>query len=436
MKKNALSKPKVKLELESDSEVEFIESISFRKESKLSNTIKQESVIDLSATPPKPCPTSLDVISLSVTPPRPCPTSSLDVIDLCLTLDWKPVAIDIKPDKVKPAPGIIKINSIFNSLEDAQAAIYAQEERLGHIWRRAQSKSDDNGVIKKMTFRCNHYDDHKPVHSIKIDPSDHREGKSIRTGCKAHVNVNRISASNMWHITLINWDHNHSPAIPDGAPIHCHPTIEQRQIVSGLATSASHNFSHGQLDAILKVQTGTSLEPCQIAQYPLDISVSIDSHGSSCNLWYCFHAIKDQEHHNWVLKCHLESAASVAEVLPTSEHFFCIQHLDGNVDQNLHHAIPSDDWQSFKNTFWDAYHAVSPEEFDKLYPCRRQWAWAFTSHKFTCGVQTNGRVEVKNRVTKAFGGPKKSLKQLFDALNERTDGQDVKELIWVRDVST
>ncbi|KAF8959345.1 hypothetical protein BDZ97DRAFT_1667355, partial [Flammula alnicola] len=52
---------------------------------------------------------------------------------------------------------------------------------------------------------------------------------------------------------------------------------------------------------------------------------------------------------------------------------------------------------------------------------------------FTCGVRTNGRVEVENRVNKVIGGPKKTLKQLFDGLNERTVGQGVQELIRVRD---
>ncbi|KAF8906964.1 hypothetical protein CPB84DRAFT_1639790, partial [Gymnopilus junonius] len=55
------------------------------------------------------------------------------------------------------------------------------------------------------------------------------------------------------------------------------------------------------------------------------------------------------------------------------------------------------------------------------------------SHKFTCGIRTNGRVEVENCITKAVGSPKKSLKELFDALNVWTDGQSVKELIRVRD---
>ena len=41
---------------------------------------------------------------------------------------------------------------------------------------------------------------------------------------------------------------------------------------------------------------------------------------------------------------------------------------------------------------------------------------------------------MENRITKAIGGPKKSLFQLFTGLNERTTGQSVQEMARVRDV--
>ncbi|KDR72296.1 hypothetical protein GALMADRAFT_126504 [Galerina marginata CBS 339.88] len=140
--------------------------------------------------------------------------------------------------------------------------------------------------------------------------------------------------------------------------------------------------------------------------------------------------------------------------MPTTEHFYCINHLDGNVDKNLGRLIPSANWAEFKSTFWDVYRAVSPEDFDlkwnemtakfpqaknyldaELYPCREKWAWVYTSYQFTCGVRTNGRVEVENRVNKAIGGPKKTLLQLFHGLNERTNGQTAQEMIRVRESS-
>lgn len=99
--------------------------------------------------------------------------------------------------------------------------------------------------------------------------------------------------------------------------------------------------------------------------------------------------------------------------------------------------------QASKKTFGQAYRAVSPEEFDRLwtilitrypntkayleadlYQCRERWAWAWVSIKFTAGVRTNGRAEVENRVNQYFSGAKTSFFQLFSSLNERTKAQD------------
>jgi len=204
--------------------------------------------------------------------------------------------------------------------------------------------------------------------------------------------------------------------------------------------------------------------------FSLNIGIVIDNHGTSRNAWYAFQMIEDHSHYAFVLECHINSAGippesfisdrngglivAVRDKLLTTEHFFCIHHLDGNIDQNLARLITGENWVRFKLAFWDVYRAVSPEEFDKkwnkltsnypaaanylneeLYPSRRQWAWAYTSFKFTCGIRTNGRVEGENRVNKLIGGPKKSLKNLFDGLNERTCGQSVQQLEKVRNVS-
>ncbi|KAI0713735.1 hypothetical protein C8Q76DRAFT_583522, partial [Earliella scabrosa] len=51
---------------------------------------------------------------------------------------------------------------------------------------------------------------------------------------------------------------------------------------------------------------------------------------------------------------------------------------------------------------------------------------------FTAGVRTNGRVEGENRVNKCLTGPKKTFRQVFDALNERAEEQSKNDLISVR----
>ena len=93
-----------------------------------------------------------------------------------------------------------------------------------------------------MTFHCNHYHRPTPTHSHLIDPSDHCKGKLIKTDCMAHVNVNQIRHSTLWHITIMDWEHNHEHEIPIGGSICQLATQEQRKLVTELATSAS-NFS-------------------------------------------------------------------------------------------------------------------------------------------------------------------------------------------------
>ena len=193
--------------------------------------------------------------------------------------------------------------------------------------------------------------------------------------------------------------------------------------------------------------------------YPLNIGISVDTFLASRNLWYAFHESEDVETHNWVFRCHLESAGTHPECLfsdrhpslieareitmPLTSHFYCLHHLDGNIATNLRPGLGSE-WDNFTHDFWAAYHAPSPDEFDKLwhalpahyptanheyldglYRCRDRWAWAWISTIFTAGIRTNGRVEAENRVNKAIGGPKKTLFQLFNALNDRTSTPQV-----------
>jgi len=181
------------------------------------------------------------------------------IIDLC-SPERKPT---VTCGSVVEAPGVVQVGSMYQSLVTAQEAIYAQENHLGHVWRRGQGTKSNNGSQKKMTFHCNHYHHPTPTHSAWIDPSDHRKGKSIKTNCMAHVNVNQIQHSTLWHVTLANWDHNHEWEIPVGSTIHCPATLEQRKVVVELATS-SGNFSWKQISGVLVSQFSETLEPRKI----------------------------------------------------------------------------------------------------------------------------------------------------------------------------
>ncbi|KAJ7731464.1 hypothetical protein DFH07DRAFT_713146, partial [Mycena maculata] len=144
--------------------------------------------------------------------------------------------------------------------------------------------------------------------------------------------------------------------------------------------------------------------------------------------------------------------AAVALVLVLTFHVYCLSHLLDNIDRNLRSSLGAD-WGNFLQDFWAAYRAVSPTEFERLwaalvarypnpriylqelYNVRDRWAWAWISYLFTAGIRTNGRVETENRVTKAVSGSKKTLFQVFTALNERTRQQTGADLIRSRESS-
>jgi hypothetical protein len=110
------------------------------------------------------------------------------------------------------------------------------------------------------------------------------------------------------------------------------------------------------------------------------------------------------------------------------------------------------EWDNFNHDFWAAFRAVFPDHFETLwqsliahyptaqgymaeiYDCQEHWAWAWVSHVFTAGVRTNGHVKVENHINKALGGPKKTLLQLFNNLNEQTNGQLAQEMMKTHDV--
>jgi uncharacterized protein CbrC (UPF0167 family) len=170
--------------------------------------------------------------------------------------------------------------------------------------------------------------------------------------------------------------------------------------------------------------------------------------------------------HTWVFKCHLDVTgkppeifisdrhrsliASASQTMPLTYHIYCLHHMNDNISANLRLAV-GQEWENFNHDFWATYRAVSPEEFDRLwdglisrypaargymqeelYPCCERWAWAWLSNLFTAGIRTNGCVEVENRMNKALGGPKKTLLQVFDGLNNRTEMQSVQDQQRVR----
>ena len=148
--------------------------------------------------------------------------------------------------------GDVVVGSVFDTWELGRDAVYAQEERLGHKWRIAQGKKFADGDRKKVTLRCNHYYHHAAAHSPQIDPSDFRNGRSIKTECQARVNLNRIEHSHLWRVALLEWQHNHEREIHEGGFVPRPPTKQQREVVTKL--SGKTNFTRDHISHLLKEQ--------------------------------------------------------------------------------------------------------------------------------------------------------------------------------------
>ncbi|KAJ6552430.1 hypothetical protein DFH09DRAFT_925141, partial [Mycena vulgaris] len=425
-------------------------------------------------------------------PPRPLPRRFLsfsepkadpDVVIVDSSISAPP-RVSFDPDQENQPPkaesssslstvDTVRVGSFFHSFEQGQAAVYGREARLGHIWRVGQTKRASDDSVRRITLRCNHYGQPNATHRDDIDPTDHRAGRTIRTNCSVHVNLATVAGGG-WHVTVIDWAHNHPPQVPVGAHIPRRPSQDQQDLVSEWASSG--NFTRSHLSHILRARLPDHLlEPRQVAVwwqsptqvelsrrfydilindntycrnqygYPLNLGIVINNFGKTRNIWYAIHRTEDTESHNWVWKNHLRGAgrppevlgsdrhpsliASVAETLPLTFHLFCLHHLGGNVATQLRPVLGSE-WDNFYRDFWvvyRAYPAASKYLDEELYSCRSQWAWVWVSNVFTAGVRTNGRSEGENRINKAIGGPKKSFLQLFDGLNDRTEDQSTRD---------
>jgi len=145
----------------------------------------------------------------------------------------------------------IRIGSVFCSSDEAQKAVFTSQEQLGHRWHIAQSKQAPDGSQRKIIFQCNHYYRHKPVHLQSIDPSNHREGKSIKTDCDAHVNIIR-QANGLWNVSVVSWIHNHPPELPLGTSDPLRPTQAQKGFVENFTGGAgTGQFNRTHMDHIL-----------------------------------------------------------------------------------------------------------------------------------------------------------------------------------------
>jgi hypothetical protein len=148
-----------------------------------------------------------------------------------------------------PPPHACK-SQLFPSLHAAIGAVYDEEEALGHKWVKGQMKKNSGGELQHITLRCNHYHLPEAQHSIDIDPANHRQGKSNKTDCKAHVNIIRDPETEQWKLSIAVWVHNHEPEIPQGGNAIRPPTKKLWAATSAIASTT--NLGHSNISKLLK----------------------------------------------------------------------------------------------------------------------------------------------------------------------------------------
>lgn len=160
-------------------------------------------------------------------------------------------------------PTSLQLLQTFPTLNEAIKAVLNDAEARQIVMRKGQRFDDDQGV-KKVTIRCQCYQKPKETHNMAVHLGDQRRGRSNRTDCKAHVNINRKPGTSEYHLTLIDDIHNHPPVLPIGGRARRAPTEVQRQLISRYANQRSFGSRHVKFVLEDQLHPERPLERCQL----------------------------------------------------------------------------------------------------------------------------------------------------------------------------
>ncbi|KAL8283615.1 hypothetical protein RQP46_005410 [Phenoliferia psychrophenolica] len=110
----------------------------------------------------------------------------------------------------------------FGTVEGAMATVLASELA-------------DTGELKKVTMCCSSHGIYQSKHAAGLDPDQRRKGKTIRTGCAAHVNITFNSGLGVWYFSTTSIAHNHARHNPEGFEQPGRPAPEQQAFIDQLS---------------------------------------------------------------------------------------------------------------------------------------------------------------------------------------------------------
>lgn len=140
-------------------------------------------------------------------------------------------------------PTSLRLHQSFPTIGEAIKAVLDDAEARQIVMRQAQKFDDDAGV-KKVSVRCQCYQHPRETHNPAVHPGNQRRGRSNRTNCMAHVNINRVPGSSDYYLTLIDDVHNHPPILANGGQACRAPTEAQQEVITRYATQGSFNRRH------------------------------------------------------------------------------------------------------------------------------------------------------------------------------------------------
>ena len=108
------------------------------------------------------------------------------------------------------------------------------------------------GVVKCLRLRCSSSSVRKAKHNVRIDPADHRQGKTKRCSCLARVNVRLSAETGLYHFADIDLTHNHPAPLNDHLPDYRQPSERQKELVQDLASIKS--LGRAEIWALLAAQ--------------------------------------------------------------------------------------------------------------------------------------------------------------------------------------
>ena len=126
-------------------------------------------------------------------------------------------------------------------LKDINIAILAVAFCKGYGIAHARSKNDKYGKTRKVWIACDKQGKYAPL-------ANERDTGTRKTDCQMSFTIQRDHSTRLWHITVVNAEHNHPPSRdPRVHPCHRKLAIADKELIKRLSKDMQPLQIIGQL---------------------------------------------------------------------------------------------------------------------------------------------------------------------------------------------